>query len=119
MLSCKYRGYIVTTATVTTRYFYGIELRINDIFGRFTDQSGHGHGQPERTDRAEMHDVIVQRRAALHHVVQGRQGDGGPGSAGRSAARVSQPIRLRRISVSGAQGRRRDGTERRHSTPGR
>lgn len=83
-----------------------------------TGQSGHVDGQPERANWAEVHDVLVKRRTALHHMVQGRQSDGGQGAEGRPEARFGQSSRLRHVSVSGAQGRRGDGTERGHRTLG-
>lgn len=83
-------------------------------------EPGHGHGRSERADGAAVYDVHVGcGRAALHHVVQGRPGDGGPGAAGRTAAGVGRPGRLRRIPMSGAPGRRRDGAERGHRPAGR
>lgn len=84
-----------------------------------SDHPVHSHGQLERANWAEMHDVLVERRTALHHLVQGRKSDGGQSAEGCPKARVSEPSWLRHVSVSGAQGRRGDGTERGHRTLGR
>lgn len=89
------------------------------MFSGSADQPGVGDGQPQRADGAAVHDVFVQRRAALDHVVQGRQSDGRQGAEGRAPSRVGQPGRLRHLSVSGAQGRRGDGAERGRRAVGR